>query len=238
MREITDMDIEDWIYMMNGGEPLQWAVIMSAVALLLGIVALIKFIVYCVTENKKEKVTKKDAKSLTMVALWITSVCVVSVPILIVALKNTRMSYFTSRSGIAYFIFGAVLLYLVISFITMKPRLMTLFLDAVGASAGVILAVISLASALLFYHYEEEDWYVTTAVIDDLDENTNRNDYVHLTETDERVVIITRCAQDLWRDICDDKKVTVYVVYGEDGEPLVSYDMKENEYVGDRLAAE
>lgn len=77
-------------------------------------------------------------------------------------------------------------------------------LDVVGA--GAILAVISLASALLFYHYEEENWYVTTAVIDDLDQNTNRSDYVHLTETDERVVIITRCAQDLWHDICDEKK--------------------------------
>lgn len=30
----------------------------------------------------------------------------------------------------------------------------------------------------------------------------------------------------------------VYVVYGEDGEPLVSYDMKENEYVGKRLVEE
>ena len=238
MREITDIDIEDWIYMMNGGEQLQWAVIMSAVALLLGAVALIKFIVYRVTENKKEKSDKEDAKLLTLVPLWITGACVVSVPVLIVALKNTRMSYFTSRSGLAYFIFGAVILCLVIAFITMKPRLMTLFFDVVGASAGAIFAVISLATALLFYHYEEEDWYVTTAVIDDLDQNTNRDDYVHLAGADERVVIITRCAQDLWSDICDDKKVTVYVVYGEDGEALVSYDMKENEYVGDRLVAE
>lgn len=235
MREITDVDIEDWIYMMNGGELLQWAVILSAVALFLGVVALIKFCVYCVTENKKEKSDKKDAKLLTSVSLWITGACVVSIPVLIVALKNTRMSYFTSRSGIAYFIFGAVILYLVISFITIKPRLMTLFFDAVGAGATAILAVIALASALLFYHYEEENWYVTTAVIDDLDQNTNRRDYVHLTEADERVVIITRCGRDLWHDICDDKKVMVYVVYGEDGEPLVSYDMKENEYVGKRL---
>lgn len=49
MREITD--IEDWIYMLNGGERLQWIVILAAIAFMLTATVLIKLCVRFIQSN-------------------------------------------------------------------------------------------------------------------------------------------------------------------------------------------
>lgn len=236
MREITDIDIEDWIYMLNGGKRLQWIVILAAIAFMLAATVLIKLCVRFIQSNvdKSVKMQKGDG----ILALVAVCVCVVSIPIIIITMWNTRMSYFTSRFGIVLFLCGIALVYIVITLVKVKNYSETMIFDLGGGFFALGVAVFLGIWSLIFNSYEEQDWYVTTEVIEDLSQNTNRMDYVYLKGSDEGVPVISSCLQDLWSDICDEKAVEVYVVYGDDGEPIVAFDMKEKEYVGERQVEE
>ncbi|MBQ8597979.1 MAG: hypothetical protein IJ409_09335 [Lachnospiraceae bacterium] len=236
MIEITDVNIEDWIYMLNGGDRLQWIVILAGVALLMAVTALIKLFVLFI----KSKVDKgiKLKKGDGIIALVAVCMCVVSIPIIIIAMWNTRMSYFLSRFGIVLFFGGIALVYIVITLVRVKSYSDTMITDLAGGvftlGAAMFLAIWSLVSN----SYEEQDWYVAIEEIEDLSQNTNRTDYVYLKGSGEIVPVMSECLQELWADICDEKTVEVYVVYGEDGEALVAFDMKEKEYAGKRLVEE
>lgn len=236
MNEITDIDIEDWIYMLNGGERLQWIVILAGISLMLTVTALIKLCVLFMQRkvDKNVKLTKGDV-ILTLVTIFL---CMANIPILIITMRNTRMSYFTSRFGIVLFFCGIALVYIVVTLVKVKNYSNTMICDLCGGFLALVATIFLIIWSLIFNSYKEQDWYVTIEEIENLSQNTNRTDYVYLKEDGEGVPVMSSCLQDLWGDICDEKTVEVYVVYGEDGEALVAFDMQEKEYVGKRLVAE
>lgn len=236
MYEVTDIDIGDWIYMLNGGEELQWIVILAGIAFMLAVTALIKLCVRFIQSKADENV--KWEKGDGIFALMAVGLCMVSVLIIIITIWNTRMSYFLSRFGIVLFFCGIALVYIVITLVKVKSYSGTIISDLGGGILALGAAVFLGIWSLIFSNYDEEqNWYVTIEEIEDLSQNTNRRDRVWLKESDEGVPIISTCLQDLWVDLCDEKTVEVYVVYGEDGEALVAFDMREKEYVGNRLVA-
>lgn len=236
MNEITDINIEDWIYMLNGGERLQWIVIFSGITLMMAVTALIKLCVLFIRSkiNKSVELKKGDG----IIALVAIGFCMVSIPIIIITMWNTRMSYFISRFGIVVFFCGIAMVYIIITLVRVKTYSATMFFDLYWGFFTLGAALFVGLWSLIFNTYEEQDWYVTIEEIEDLSQNTNRTDRVYLKDTGEGVPVMSTCLQDLWVDICDEKTVEVYVVYGENGEALVAFDMKEKEYVGKRLVKE
>ena len=184
--------------------------------------------------NKSVELKKGDG----IIAVVAIGFCMVSIPIIIITMWNTRMSYFISRFGIVVFFCGIAMVYIIITLVRVKTYSATMFFDLYWGFFTLGAALFVGLWSLIFNTYEEQDWYVTIEEIEDLSQNTNRTDRVYLKDTGEGVPVMSTCLQDLWVDICDEKTVEVYVVYGENGEALVAFDMKEKEYVGKRLVKE
>lgn len=236
MYTITDSFIEDYIYIMNGGRELQWILICAGCAVILAVASMIKMGILVVWNQRAEGEVASGYRKVINILLPVgIMICAVGIPLFVVAIEKIKVSYFLANAGLAYFAFGAVILYLIITIIKHKYYKLTMFLDVFGAFCAICDAMLMVPWILLSGSCEVENWYVRTEVIADFMETTNQMNKVCIKDSDEWVQFISNDYQNVCSSLCDDEAVMAYVIYSEDGEALVSYDMVDHKYEGDKL---
>ena len=235
MRNLTDTDIGDGIYWATTSSNSTLIVGVAVMAVLLAVSSIIKTIIFAVrTSRSPEGLDTKRKKVLLISILISLGVIGLGVFASVVELERTRMSYFVSRSGLTNFIIGATVVCIIISFCVRKCHELTMFTDLCFGSIVLIGAMFMLGWSVLFDNTEQPEWYITTEQISDMEQTTNRPTKVCVEDTDEWVRFISMHEKEVWKDICDDNPVIVYVVYSEDGDPLIAYDTIEYIYTGDK----
>ena len=227
--EITDEIIEQSIFNIAGGGDYLIMFVIATISLILYAFVFIKYLIISRRENEK---LPKAILLTYFIGLILTIV------ITIICLNNLDNEFIISRIGL--FVFPTILFIgSIISLRKITIEKITRTMCYAIFTTGCILFMLPFA---YFDNktdkYEETDWYVSKEIITDLYTNGagRHKNHIKIKGYDEQIPFLTSNIYKVRPSI--DGKQEAWVVFSEDGEPLVSYDMLTREYVGERLVEE